>query len=287
MSTKTRIDFITRRQQILTALAVTPLDSRQLCSLSQTFEEPFTDAQYVRRTMARLVRGGYALEFIFPDKTKYWKPSRRGYQLVCGPDRPFPVPGRRVFRPVSPSLERHTRRLADLLVKLQVAAKQQGVEIAFIYGDGQMTLSREAVVKIPDAVVGLKMKGRKTHTLVVELDCGTEPVYSSKARESLDKMISFYMDHEAAINGSYRLLVLFDTATIRMHHFLDRVAAMNHDPRRRVIKAALLDSILDHDDPLTWPLLIDEDKQLSAMLPGREVNAQTVPSPILDVPVFA
>lgn len=285
MSTKTTIDSYTRRQEILTALTVTPLDSRQLCSLSQTFEKPFSEEQYVRRVMARLVRDRYVLEFVFPDRTKYWKPSKLGYQLVYGPDKP--IPGRRAYRPISPSLQRHTRRLADLLVKLQVAAYEQEVEIAFIYGDGQTTLSRESTVKIPDAVIGLKMKKRKTYTLVIELDCGTEPVYSSKSRESLDKMISFYMDHESSIGGSYRLLVLFDQTTARMHHFLDRVAAMNHDPRRRVIKAAPLDTVLQHDDPLTWPILIDEDRQLSAMLPGREINAQTIPSPILDVPIFA
>lgn len=285
MSTKTTFDSCSRRQQILTALTVTPLDSRQLCSLSRTFDKPFTDEQFVRRVMARLVRDRYVLEFIFPDRTKYWKPSQLGYQLVYGPDKP--LPGRRAYRSVSPSLERHTRRLADLLVKLQVTANEQDIELAFIYGDGQTTMSHKSAVKIPDAVIGLKMKRRKTYTLVIELDCGTEPVYSSKARDSLDKMVSFYTDHESAIGGSYRVLVLFDQASARMHHFLDRVAAMNGDPRRRVIKAALLDTVLQHDDPLTWPILIDEDRQLSAMLPGREINAQTIPSPFLDVPIFA
>lgn len=85
MSTKTTIDSYTRRQEILTALTVTPLDSRQLCSLSQTFEKPFSEEQYVRRVMARLVRDRYALEFVFPDRTKYWKPSQLGYQLVYDP----------------------------------------------------------------------------------------------------------------------------------------------------------------------------------------------------------
>ncbi len=285
MSSKTLVDSRARRLEILTALTVTPLDSRQLERLSGTFADPFTDEQYVRRTMARLVRDGLALEFAFPDRTKYWRPSREGYRLVYGPDKP--LPGRRAYQPVSPSLERHTRRLADLLVKLQVAARSAGVEVAFIYGDGQATLTHGEQTKVPDAVVGLKMKGRKTYTLVVELDCGTEPVYSTKARESLDRMIQFYLDHEAAIAGSYRVFTVFDRPSSRLGHFLDRVAALNRDPRRRVVKAALLDNLLEHGDPLHWPLLVDADRQLSAILPGHDAAAETMPTAILDVPALA
>ena len=280
MSSNSRVDSQNRRQQILTALTVTPLDSRQLESLSYTFDDPFTDEQYARRAMARLVQDGYALEFSFPDRTKYWKPSRLGYQMVYGPDKS--LPGRRAYRPVSPSLERHTRRLADLLVKVQVAARVAGVEVTYLYGDGQANFTFGSQTKIPDAVIGLKMRGRRSYTLVFELDCGTEPVYSTKSRESLDKMISFYLDHEASIAGSYRVVTLFDRPSSRVNHFLDRVTQINADPRRRVIKAGLLDNLLEHGDPLSWPLLLDADRQLTAMLPGSEAAAQTIPAMLLD-----
>lgn len=172
-------------------------------------------------------------------------------------------------------------------MNLQVAAHLAGVEVAFVYGDGQAMLTHAAQTKMPDAVIGLKMKGRKTYTLVVELDCGTEPVYSAKVRESLDRMIQFYLDHEASIAASYRVLTLFDRPSSRMGHFLDRVAALNRDPRRRVVKAALLDNLLEHGDPLHWPLLVDADRQLSAILPGREAAAETMPAAILDAPALA
>ncbi|MCG8449821.1 MAG: replication-relaxation family protein [Pirellulales bacterium] len=280
MSSKSRVDSRVRRQQILTALTVTPLDARQLAQLSVSFDAPFTDEQFVRRAMARLVRDGYAREFRYPDRTKYWKPAREGYRLVYGPDKP--LPGRRAYQGVSPSLERHTRRLADLIVKLQVAAHLRGVEIAFLYGDGQATFRQQSQSKVPDLVVGFKVRGRKTYTLVVELDCGTEPVYSTKSRESLDKMIRFYLEHEASIEGTYRVVTLFDRPSSRVNHFLDRVAQLNSDPRRRVIKAGLLDNLLAHGDPLSWPLLLDWDRQLAALLPGNEAAAQTIPTPLLD-----
>ena len=114
MSSKSRVDSTTRRQQILQSLAVTPLDAGQLVRLSTTFCAPFTDRLYVLRAMARIVRDGFALEFVYPDKSKYWRPSKEGYRLLHGPERSLPK--KTAFKPISPSLERHTRRLADLMV---------------------------------------------------------------------------------------------------------------------------------------------------------------------------
>lgn len=285
MSTKPRIDSHQRRHEILAALYVSPLHARQLWTLSETFTQPFTDEMYVRRKMLSLLREGYVKEFTYLDRTKYWRLSKMGYEALHGPDKP--LPGWRAYRPISPSLERHTRRLADLQVKLQVAAHRSGIRVMFFYGDGQITLSVGERKKVPDSVIGFKKKGYKTYPLMIEFDCGTEPISSPKSRECLDRAVEFYHDHEASIPDTYRVLTVFDRPSVRMLHYLDRVRELNRNPQRRLHKAVLLDSLLDHDDPLSWPLLLDEDKQLSSILPGREVNAQTIPSPILDVPVFA
>lgn len=285
MSTKPRIDSHRRRREILAALYVSPLTARQILALSETFAQPFTEEVYVRRKMLSLVREGYVKEFTYLDQTKYWRLSRMGHEALHGPDKP--APGWRAYRPISPSLERHTRRLADLQLALQISAYRSDVRVMFLYGDGQVTLTCGEKRKIPDTVIGLKKKGYKTYPLMIELDCGTEPVYSTKARESLDKAITFYNDHEASIRDTYRVLTVFDRPSVRMAHFLDRVRLMNDRPQRRLHKAVLLDTLLDHVDPLYWPLLLDEDRQQSAILPGLEVSAQTISIPFLDAPVFA
>ena len=177
MSSNSNEDLLTRRQQILTALTITPLDAEQLRRLSITFTKPFTDETYVRRVMARLHEEKLVIEYEFPSRKKYWKLSRQGYQRVYGPDKPLPTA--RAYRPISPSLERHTRRLADLLVKLQVAAHLGDIEIEYIYGDHQSQFVHQGETKEPDAMIGFRVRGRKqTYTLVLELDCGTEPVFS-------------------------------------------------------------------------------------------------------------
>ena len=95
------------------------------------------------------------------------------------------------------------------------------------------------------------------------------------------------MAHEGAAEGTYRVVMLFDKASSRLQHFLDRVEEINSDPRRRIIKAGLLDNVLKHGDPLRWPLLLDWDRQLAAMLPGHKEAAQTIPAPLLDVALVA
>ena len=286
MSSKSRINSQRRTEQILSALTVSQLDAVQLEKLSQSFDEPFTAEVYVRRKMDSLKQEKLVQEFQFPSRKKYWKLTRQGYQRVYGPDKPIPTKPS-VYRAISPSLERHARRLTDLLVHLRVTAFHAAIEVAFIYGDHQSKFTQDGVTKVPDTMIGFKMKGRKTYTMVIEFDCGTEPVYSEKARESLDKLIRFYLSHEGASDTSYRVVTVFDKPTVRMEHFVDLVAEINSDPRRRVIKAVFLDRLLRSSNPLQEPLLTDWDRQLSAMLPGHAAAAQTIPSPLLDAELVA
>ena len=281
MSNKNRINSQQRTEQILAALTVCQLDAAQLLKLSQTFDEPFNGKLYVLRKMNKLKKNGLVYEYTFPDRCKYWKLSREGYRHVYGPDKPIPTKPS-VYRAIRPAVERHARRLADLLVQSQLAAFRSGAEIMYLYGDHQCSLKHDGATKVPDAIVGLKLRGRKTYTIVFELDCGTEPVYSQKSRDSLDQLIRFYLAHEASHDTSYRVVTVFERATVRVEHFLDRVEQNSQDSRRRVIKAVTLDRLLAYQNPLQEPILLDYDRQVSAMLPGNESVAQTIPAGILD-----
>ena len=90
------------------------------------------------------------------------------------------------------------------------------------------------------------------------------------------------MAHEASHDTSYRVVTVFERATVRVENFLDRVEQNSQDSRRRVIKAVTLDRLLAYQNPLQEPILLDYDRQVSAMLPGNESVAQTIPAGILD-----
>ena len=198
-------------------------------------------------------------------RLNYYRLTQQGHCLVCGSDKALPA--RSHFRAVSPALQRHVRSVASLLVKIRTSAHTAGLDIPFLLGDNQVRLSSGKETFIPDTVFGLKQKRKTPQHYLVELDCGTEPVYSSKQRDSLQKKLSLYYAHEAASENTYRVLFLFTEATPRVAHFLCLARELAPDPRRHIVMAAVLDSILDHAAPLQWPLFLDHDQRLVSLLP--------------------
>ncbi len=290
MSNKPRIDSGTRKKQILKALAVTPLTARQLEILSVTFKDPFTGEEFIRRVLGRMRDRGEVLEFKFPNGKKYWRPSRLGYKEIYGPDKPTPKK-KSFYRPIATINEHHSRRLAELLVKLQVSAFFNDYEVLEIFGDRQIELALEnGRTKFPDGAIKLKIKskGRKNYyNLKLELDCGSEWGYTSEAEDSLNKVIQFYLDHEAQSDESYKMIMLFDEPTVRLQHFMKRVETLNPHPDRRVIKAGLLDKVLLSVDPFQEALILDWDLQATSIVPGKKGPLHTVPAPQLDLAAVA
>ena len=264
-----------RDRQLLTQLLQSPFDAVQLWQLSQTFSQPFTDAHFVRRRLRRLRDAGLIAIYQYSTEStgvlNYYRLTQAGYHLACGPDKILPA--RSAFRPVSFALQRHVRHVASLLVKIRCSAQSAGVELPFLLGDNQVRLPVGKETLIPDVLFGLKQKGRSPQHYLVELDCGTEPVYSTKQRDSLRKKLSLYYAHEATSEGTYRVLFLFAEATPRVAHFLKLAREMAPDPRRHIVRAAVLDTVLGHADPLRWPLFLDHDRQLVSLLPCPEPAA--------------
>jgi len=258
-----------RDRELLTDLLQSPFEAEQLWQLSQTYARPFTDVHFVRRRLRKLRDAELVNIFQYATETtgrlNYYRLTQRGYLLACGPDKVLPA--RSHFRAVSPALQRHVRHVASLLVKIHTSAHAAGLDIPFLLGDNQVRLSSGQETFIPDTVFGLKLKGRSPQHYLVELDCGTEPVYSTKQRDSLQKKLSLYYAHEAASDNTYRVLFLFTEATPRVAHFLRLARELSPDPRRHLVMAAVLDSVLDHANPLQWPLFLDHDQQLVSLLP--------------------
>lgn len=285
MSNKSRTDCYHRRKQILGALAVSPLTAEQICALSATFLDPLKQPAYVKKLMARIRDVGDILEFTYPDGTKYWRLSKAGYKTLNGDD--YKVPQKRaLYQPLSRSLWYHCRRLAAVLVKLQVSAHSHGIDVLELYGDKQILLRQGERKKLPDGKIALKLKlnGKKSyHHVFIELDCGTEWGYQSEVDDSLNNLIQFYLDHHAASEQPYRVLMLFDKPSRRVHHFLNRVKELNRQPNQRIIKAAVVDQLLQHENPLQSPYLLDWDQQLTSLLPSKHPAGQQIPLPKLDL----
>jgi len=274
MASKTVTIYTARDQQIHEALALTPLDTQQLLKLSETFAQPFTSARKLRERMQEHLRAGWIHTFTYatatPGQLNYYKLSAEGYRLLHGPGAV--LPRRAAFNDVSLALQRHTRHLADVIVKTNVHAQQLGLRILDQRGENQLSLSFGEQTQRPDYSFRLQTRDA-VYTYYDEIDEGTEPIASTKQRESLEAKIRFHEEYQNATGERYRVRVFFAKASIRMVQFLN--LARKHATRQRsIFYAVLLEDYLNHANPLTSPMFVDHFHRLQPLVPATAASEQ-------------
>ena len=287
MASKTTINLTARDTEILSALIKTPLDARQLLLFSSTLEQPFTHERLVRRRLSQLVDSGLVSCFQYAAASakamNYYKPTREGYRLVQGM-RAQPPP-RSFFREVSLSLQEHTRALAEFIVKTHVAANRQGIELTGFYRENELRLKLGKNVLQPDCAFQLVMPDGRSFNYLIEIDCATEPIRSTKQRDSLESKIRFYDGYQDKTDARFRVLVLFTKPSTRMSHFCQVADAVIADPQRTLFCAALLPDYLRQRDPLTSAVFLDRHEKLQSLLPQPK-QASFRPEPTLNSTVL-
>jgi hypothetical protein len=118
------------------------------------------------------------------------------------------------------------------------------------------------------------------YTYYDEIDEATEPITSTKQRESLEAKIRFHEDYQNATGERYRVRVFFAKASPRIVQFLN--LARKHAIRQRsVFYAVLLEDYLKHGSPLTSPIFIDHFHRVQSMVPASASRYQS------QLPTFA
>ena len=199
-----------------------------------------------------------------PDNSTTTNSAPTATGLLQGPDAALPK--RAAFHEVSLGLQRHTRHLADVIVQTNVHAKRLGVEILDQRGENQLPLSLGDRTQKPDYSFRLQTRDG-VYTYYDEIDEATEPIASTKQRESLEAKIRFHEDYQNATGERYRVRVFFAKASPRMVQFLN--LARKHATRQRsIFYAVLLEDYLKHGSPLTSPMFIDHFHRLQSMVPA-------------------
>jgi hypothetical protein len=275
MANKTSIIYTARDQQIHQSLALTPLDTQQLLRISQTFGQPFSNDRTLRERMQEHTAAGWVKTFTYATTTSgklnYYKLTPHGYRLLNGPDAPLPK--RSFFNEVSPALQRHTRHLADVIVQTNVHARRLGVEMIDQVGENQLTLTLGDRTHKPDYSFRISTRD-DVFTYYDELDEATEPIASTKQRESLEAKIRFHEDYQNATGQRYRVRMIFAKASARMVQFLS--LARKHAAKQRMIfLAVLLEDYMKHGSPLTTPVFIDHHNRLQSLLPATASQYQS------------
>ena len=275
MATRSATIYTARDQQIHEALAITPLDTQQLLKLSQTFDQPFTSDRKLRERMQQHARAGWVHTFAYATTTaglhNYYKLGADGYQLLHGPDCAFPK--RAALREVSLGLQRHTRHLADVIVHTAVHAKRLGVELVNQRGENQLPLSLGDWTQKPDYSFQLQTRDG-AYTYYDEIDEATEPIASTKQRESLEAKVRFHEEYQSATGERYRVRVFFAKASPRIVQFLN-LARKYATLQRSIFYAVLLEDYLKHGSPLTSPIFADHFHRLHPLVPASAAHFQS------------
>ncbi|MEM7559796.1 MAG: hypothetical protein AAF394_11810 [Planctomycetota bacterium] len=279
MSRKSRVILQPRDISILGDLKLSPFDTRQLFSLSQRYEQPFTTDRTLRRRLQQLVQAGFVQDFFYRTEAvgalKYYKLTRVGWHYLTGFGTVLPHAS--YFRAVAPALQRHTRLLADFFVKTLTSCHLQRVKISQVYRENELVLRiGERSLRL-DAAIPFKVKSLKPRNCLFELDCGSEPVNSEKQRESLRQKVQFIFDYEQTCNQTFRHYTLFAGSTKRMVNYLDMVADLNPYSNRSICFAATLDSYLESSDPLRTAVFFDEHHKPTSILPTSQMPLVQLP----------
>ena len=271
MASKSTIYLTARDNEVLDALIKTPLDARQLLRMSRCFMQPFTHERLVRRRMTQLVTAGMASCYQYATfgagAVNYYKPTKLGYQLAQGVKGN--VPSRSFFGPVSMSLQEHTRAISDFIVKMHVDAFQQGIRVRGFYRENGLELHLGSRSLKPDCAFQLLDREGQSYNYLVEIDCGTEPVRSTKQRESLEQKIRFYDDYQDQSDKRFRVLMLFAQPSSRMEHFCNAAVQCVRNPNRTLFYSTTIPDFIHCDDALTEPIFLDRNQRLRSVVPSR------------------
>lgn len=278
MASKSSIIYTARDQQIHELLAITPLDTPQLLRASETFRQPFTSDRKLRQRLQEHTDAGWVQTYSYPTTTagtvNYYKLSPAGYRLLHGPDAV--LPNQSAFREVSPALQQHTRHLADVIVQTNIHARRLGVGILDQVGENKLTLMLGDREQKPDYSFRLAT-GDGVFTYYDELDESTEPIASTKQRESLEAKIRFHEDYQNATGERYRVRMIFAKASARFVQFL--ALAQKHATLQRVIfLAVLLEDYMQHGGPLTSLMFVDHHNRLQSLVSTSAPRYQRLPT---------
>lgn len=265
MANKIFTIYTARDKQIHQLLSLTPLDTWQLLKASETFELPFGSDRKLRERMQEHVAVGWVHKFSYPTTTtgivNYYRLSATGYRLLHGPDAV--LPHKSAFRDLSPSLQRHTRDLADVIVHTSVHAHRLGFKLLEQVGENKLSLVLGDRQQKPDHSFRLATP-HSEFTYYDELDESTEPISSNKARESLEAKVRFHEDYQNATGERYRVRMIFAEASPRINHFLE-IARKHAKQQRTIFYAVLLENYLKHGSPLTTPIFLDHFGRLQRL----------------------
>lgn len=269
--------YTPRDVEILRALARCPLSAEQLLRLSATFAQPFTAIRRVRRRLYVLALAGWVQRWQYATTSRgaqnYYKLSPAGFRLLNGPKTP--LPSRSYFRAVSLGLQEHTRALADFIVHTLISAQTASIPVLTFHRENELRLEMGDEMLVPDCAFHLRTEAGEMLRFCVEIDNGTEPLFSARERDSWQRKIRFYERYQDGLPLRFRVVVVTTKSDHRHLAILRAAFHQVRNPQRRLLYAAPLAAYLAASHGVLAPCFLDHTHRPCALVPRSRKPATT------------
>jgi hypothetical protein len=260
-----------RDLEILAALFKCPLTVEQLRKVSSGFTLPFQSARRVRRRLHVLVAVGHAQRFRYATSSQgsspfYYKLTLAGLRLLRGKDAKAPTSG--FLKEISIGRHEHTQHLADFVVHTLVAAKKRAVTITDFCGENTVRLDVGGESLFPDCCFRLVDSRGQPFNFVVELDCSTETVRSTKNLENWQRKVRLYQQFQDSRQTRFRVLVVTTKSRQRRDHILRVARDEAKNPDRLIFYSTYLPEYLAVVDAIATPCFLDHNAAPVGLVPG-------------------
>jgi len=259
-SSSPRWQQTTRDREILAALDLCPMESRDLLAFSGTFSQPFGSLDRVRRTLKRLeaarqVRswryattgeGGGAAPF-------YYKLTLDGYRTLHQSEIAIP-PTKRYLSEVGVGRHRHQRALTAYIVKTHIAAHRRGLQIIDSFAENTFRIDTPFGPLFPDRRFTILLPNGQHFVNCIELDNSTETILSRSEIDSIEVKMRKYLHDLAETGYSYRVQFVVTRSRKRAAHIIELAARLQPPIDFAPFYVVYLDDYLSSDDPFLDPI---------------------------------
>jgi hypothetical protein len=266
---------------LLSALDRTPLTVRQIRALSVTFVSRFGSDRRLQDRLSTLTRAGLLHRFRYASTEGsgqfYYTLSPESYRLLHGTDAVLPSGG--MFKEVGIARQHHTHRLADFIVRTQIAAAQIGVTLADFVRENQLKLTAGIDSLCPDCCFTLALPNRPPFLFYAELDNSTEPLASPRERDSWVRKLRIYEALQDASPTRFRVLGLVTRSEKRLTNIVALAASVAKNPQRSLFYGVYLPDYLRDPTPLTTSLFSDHRGMRVPLVATEKPKPATAPEP--------
>lgn len=275
-----------RDLDILSAIALLPLTPAQLLKFSQTFQQPFTQIDDVRRRLRKLGTKGVGFIRSFPlsvpchgSSPRYHRLTPDGFRLLHGEDDQKRC--KRTCSPIGIARHIHSVALTEFIIHTAVTAKRTGVTFRNAYAENEYVISEGEETLRLDGRFTLAT-GDVSRTYNVELDNSTESILSARDGDSIERKLKRLERFDSRFDARHpdRAITLFVTTRSwdRLEHILDAAVTLLRNPDRSLIYGVHLPDFLLTETPLTSEVFLNQRRKPVALLPSVIPTSGPFPS---------